>query len=136
MSTMAFDQKELYRRLRSGTILKGYNRLARKNGCRCILGVICDMAVEAGITVLKDTEYGLAYITPSRPDGETGMLPPEVVKWAGLRDSWGSAANWELPYLTDLNDNETLLSGRVKTFADMADWLEANESQYFHKEAA
>jgi hypothetical protein len=62
----------------------------------CCLGVLCDLAVKAGVTQLheerplEDSEYenernyvSYSYgLTENRKDGS--VLPPEVAQWAGL----------------------------------------------------
>lgn len=47
----------------------------------CCLGVLCEMAVEAGAV---EAEYGRSAVAYGG-DGETTYLPDAVIEWAGLR---------------------------------------------------
>lgn len=77
---------EWVRRLRSGDYEQGMGEL-RFEDKYCCLGVLCVMAVEAG--VIEETSdpmtevfaYGRA---GSDDDRQTQMLPVSVAKWAGL----------------------------------------------------
>jgi len=71
--------------LRSGDYEQGYGHLNVKSlgGVPhfCCLGVLCDLAVKAG--VVESYEEGAW--TLYGESGEGGGLPPEVQKWAGLK---------------------------------------------------
>jgi hypothetical protein len=93
---------ELIKRLRSGDYIQGKEKLALKDddGQRfCCLGVLCEMAVEAGITQRDereeehwdyDTDDEGIYVTKIAINyGTKGLsydstLPPEVAVWAGI----------------------------------------------------
>ena len=64
--------------LRSGEYQQGRNQL-RKGDEFCCLGVLCDLAVKAGVG-LNVEEGPEDYLY----DGETGSLPRAVREWAGL----------------------------------------------------
>lgn len=88
----------------------------------CCLGVLCDLAVKAGLplTVTEDDSLTNAALERSY-DGQTAALPHSVMEWAGLDDIFpvvfieqGDAAD-----LAALNDNG-------KTFPEIADLIEAS----------
>lgn len=90
----------------------------------CCLGVLCELAVEAGVIKRAD-DRGLellgqaGYLSADR-DGkvypETALLPKEVVEWAGLDGIYGFGRNSGTG-LTELNDNGV-------SFAAIADIIE------------
>lgn len=105
--------------LRSGEYEQGEGIL-KKNGKFCCLGVLCDMAVKAGVvkeTVVEDYDY-----TYSRygVDGRTSYLPSEVVSWAGLGNSYGDpklfGPSLDLPRMND----------KGISFTDIANVIEDN----------
>lgn len=68
---------EWTKRLRSGKIAQGERRLGQRNGSRCCLGVLSDIAVERGICEVSVVLDGsLEY------DGEKGLPPRSVIKMA------------------------------------------------------
>src|SRR5688572_18742504 len=83
-------------RLRDEPDRQGCGTLHSKDGKLCCLGVLCVLAVEAGVPVSIDVvdENGYAGNTfiGSRDkgvvayDGSTLIPPPSVLKWAGLTD--------------------------------------------------
>lgn len=70
-------------RLRSGEIEQGTGFLAY-HGTRCCLGVLCDLAVEAGIATVESEDKVGRYLTETDHYGCTRELPDEVSHWAGL----------------------------------------------------
>jgi hypothetical protein len=68
------------------------------NAGYCCLGVLCDLAVKAGVTQLheerpfeeSEDENERNYVSysygVSKDRKDSSVLPPEVVKWAGLGD--------------------------------------------------
>lgn len=128
--------------LRSGIPqLKGY--LAKPDGSRCCLGVLCDMAVKQGLLeVLDPNDDGyLSYVNfgDSFDEGceaeDTGLLR-SVVGWAGLYDSSADIDHPEYGTisLAALNDGSTTHSKSgdgldpivvpAHTFAQIADLIE------------
>lgn len=87
--------------LLSGKYTQTKHRLARKVGDQthyCCLGVLCELALQAGVSLTKEElSSGFSY------GGERTRLPPEVRTWSGL--------NYGLPWsknkasLSTLNDN-------------------------------
>jgi hypothetical protein len=67
--------------LRSGKYQQGRSAL-RKNDELCCLGVLCDLAVKAGVTSAMPGEDGY----PWAYDGRIDYLPDSVKEWAGLED--------------------------------------------------
>lgn len=85
----------------------------------CCLGVLCDLAVQAGVVECFKTADDPFY----RYNADESVLPKEVIKWAGLdhsdpyvtvEDGWDAEARSQL---SELND-----SGM--SFADIADLIE------------
>src|SRR6185437_7486402 len=67
--------------LRSGEFTQGKGYLD-KDGKQCCLGVLCILAVRAGVEVdvFTDEDGTVSY------DGHDLLLPPSVMAWAGLDD--------------------------------------------------
>lgn len=118
-------------RLRSGTIQQGTSYL-RSGDAMCCLGVLCELAVEAGMC-RKDT-----IIDPNGPvlyldnDGNVSAqtLPLGVREWAGLP----SVQGFEVP---EARDDDRMFGHRLRgipplsavndagfTFAEIADLIE------------
>lgn len=112
--------------LRSGEYEQGENWL-QANGKYCCLGVLCELAVEAGIV---DKDPGQSYVTFDR---EPAILPDRVITWAGLPKSSPVPEvfyHGEVVGLSDLNDGVTIfnpVSGEERTkldFSQIADIIE------------
>jgi hypothetical protein len=118
--------------LRSGEYEQGRSYLRSKdpnggNDKFCCLGVLCDLAVKAGVTEAKDNGYGNV-VYGSEDDPNTAYPPHEVVEWADLpsvnphvpfqHKAWSE--NEKRAPLTALNDNTELGLG----FAGIADLIE------------
>jgi hypothetical protein len=94
-------------RLRRGMPLDPEDLDDGYNAGYCCLGVLCDLAVKAGVTQLheerpfegSDYENERNYVSYSYGVSESrkdsSVLPPEVVKWAGL----GNAVDAVNPYV-------------------------------------
>lgn len=68
--------------LRSGDYEQGRGAL-RQGDTYCCLGVLCDLAVKAG--VIKQTEGPYDYVYGPTPYGSAAaFLPDTVIDWAGL----------------------------------------------------
>jgi hypothetical protein len=116
--------------LRSGEYEQGRSYLRSKdpnggNDKFCCLGVLCDLAVKAGVTEARDNGYG-SVVYGGEDDPNTAYPPAQVVEWAGL-----NTLNPSVPFehegwdekrapLTALNDNTELKLG----FTDIADLIE------------
>ena len=97
-------------RLRRGMPLDPEDLDDGYNAGYCCLGVLCDLAVKAGVTQLheerpfeeSDYENERNYVSYSYGVSEgrkdSSVLPPEVVKWAGL----GNAVDAVNPYVEEL----------------------------------
>ena len=73
---MNANAKKWVQALRSGKYKQAHGTLGKEDGSRCCLGVLCDLAVEAG--VIKTFNL---YST---------CLPEEVTMWAGLSSDQGA----------------------------------------------
>ena len=104
--------------LRSGTYRQISGHLADEGNGRCCLGVLCDLAVEAGV-VRKQRRSGpyVQYISVlNEDDNDGGVLPDAVVTWAGLPDCNPVPDGSDLG-LSGLNDYGM-------SFPDIADHIE------------
>jgi hypothetical protein len=90
------DVKQLWlTALESGEFAQGFCNLAYVDASgvtrRCCLGVLCELAVRAGIiptpTLNDDLSHGRRLLSY---DGPTKFLPVAVVRWAGLRGTGGN----------------------------------------------
>lgn len=83
---------EWVKRLRSGDYEQGKRHL-NANGRYCCLGVLCEIAVEAGIVTKFESGNEIAVITSNNETAViydrkfSGILPPRVVEWSGLESS-------------------------------------------------
>lgn len=117
--------------LRSGKYKQGIGRLKTRQDAgpvrHCCLGVLCDLAVEAGVvgnTLRLRMINGAEELTwRYGEEGEVNYLPPEVEKWAGLARSTAIFApvigeEGTVPTaLSSLNDSGT-------TFEEIANLIE------------
>jgi hypothetical protein len=110
---------ELTMNLRSGEFEQGRNRLRSVEGKFCCLGVLCEMAVKAGVippaTLFR--KYTDAYTYgASFDDSSMSVLPDAVRDWAGMNSSTGEFGI----------DGETLtvLNDRGESFNDIADRID------------
>jgi hypothetical protein len=79
--------------LESGKYTQGTDRLTtvvtEDIKAHCCLGVLCDLAVKAGVILYPETGYdrdGSVYLKYG-DEGQTAFLPAEVQTWAGLDDN-------------------------------------------------
>lgn len=85
--------------LRSGDYPKGENALRNTTGF-CCLGVLCDLHA-------KETGHTWEGCTLMSYYGRTGLLPPVVMRWAGIPTSLsvgGRGVEYILADANDLND--------------------------------
>jgi hypothetical protein len=105
--------------LRSGKYQQGHGflKINGKNGDEdrfCCLGVLCELAVEAGVTGRMgegyNTRYGKGY------DTNASVLPAHVRNWAGM-DSHAGSYDYGQQSLTGANDGGL-------SFSEIADIIE------------
>lgn len=109
--------KKWVKELRSGRYEQGIEKLVDHDDRFCCLGVLCNMAVDAGIGEWVRGSVGWVFKTESDVDGD--VLPLEVRKWAGMDSCGGMLNDGTLDTLTDLND-------KGKSFKELADIIEEN----------
>lgn len=86
-------KSEWVKALRSGNYSQCSNALRDDRGCFCALGVLCDLAVKAGIATWQastDSHKPDRYIVVSTDgdmsDSDDHLLPQFVQRWAGIKD--------------------------------------------------
>lgn len=106
----------------------------------CCLGVLCDLAVKAGVAVdyegptkhvgeYDPTDPEDMYWTGVTYDSNDALLPPSVRDWAGMKTSDGTVdIPWDAPDNSEMeNDWTDSLAGMNdsgKTFRDIANLIE------------
>jgi hypothetical protein len=109
-------------RLRSGQDEQGQSYLNR-NGKKCCLGVLCEIAIEDSVvTRIDDGDGFMSYLYTDDHGSQflaSTLLPPPVKKWAGLGSDNG-AYNDEPDGLVHHND------GLGQSFAEIAEIIESN----------
>jgi hypothetical protein len=107
--------------LRSGDYVQGRGALRSEDNRYCCLGVLCELAVSAGVLSEADTSLDTGCYSYPLPDGsrETGTLPRPVQWWSGVESSTGRFifAPGEAAALSQLNDGGC-------TFGQIADTIE------------
>lgn len=106
--------------LTSGDYQQGQGKLAyvdSQNKTRyCCLGVLCDLAVKAGVIdepEYDDDQHAAFY------DGEGAILPVRVYEWAGLANIHGDPTEDKSYYLPSKNDQGA-------TFTEIAKIIQEN----------
>lgn len=125
------DKAEMWQaRLRSGqhtqttgSLENTANTLDVRSGYRkighCCLGVLCVMAVEAGVIERRENAHGhVQYGNEETGEWNSGALPKAVLEWSGIKNIFGQLPSGYL--LSDLND------GQGKTFLEIADVIESD----------
>jgi len=118
--------------LRSGKYRQGKGYL-NNNGRYCCLGVLCELALKAGVLKEKFRMMGRTYYyrtgEVSGKEGAAILVPSKVMEWAGLKSASGSVSgkslvkrdnNVKFYGLDALNDD-----GGAK-FDEIADVIEKN----------
>ena len=129
--------------LRSGDYTQGSGVLKTQTGSFCCLGVLCELAVQAGVIppVAEIKSLDAPDLTIDYQYGsETGVLPNAVQEWAGLNDSegtyemtdaemterygksWDGATDYRKTSLINANDSYG------KSFEQIADLIEEHFS--------
>lgn len=133
---------EVVKRLRSGDYEQGQSALRVKGNINkpdtyCCLGVLCEMAVEAGVVLRREQElegHTYGYISTEGGQEDSAYLPAAVIEWAGIvsdvmkNPSWGEY-HYESRGHFDDGDFDSLAvmndSGSYN-FHAIADWMEQN----------
>jgi hypothetical protein len=105
--------------LRSGDYQQGKSAL-RKNDELCCLGVLCDLAVKAGVITAAPGEDGHSWSYDGVPD----YLPESVQEWARLEDGnpmVTAPGRADAEPLSILNDQYCL------SFAEIADAIDGGD---------
>ena len=132
--------------LRSGDYRQGVGYLGYRDGAGdlafCCLGVLCELAVDAGVVARHDVDgrfyYGDATDGPLDPDTThvdvyDTDLPPVVREWAGLRPEDANPVLDDVAdvgdvSMVDLNDGASAAPGiravEPRSFDEIADLIE------------
>ncbi len=124
---MKADIKKLWiNRLESGEISQTVGTLGRKTGERCCLGVLCDLAVEAGVIALPVVDNNWVREGEKLLFGDTydsAILPLSVREWAGMFTDNGRYDEFgEVQDREDESDGDCLSADndRGKSFREIA----------------
>lgn len=115
-TTQKMDPKirdEWVRRLRSGAYRQGLSVLNNGSGRFCCLGVLCEIAVEAGVAT-KNYDWDVVRYVGEVDERQEGVLPLSVRDWSGLPSTVGVFGD---DSLANRNDCGT-------SFAEIADLIE------------
>lgn len=118
---------EWTRRLRSGDHVQGVGALRRDVAGvpqYCCLGVLCEVAREAGVAVYDPVVGAYRSVADPASGDYNGVLPPPVARWAGLvtvPTSDRCDPTLAGRALSDRNDGN---HGPRQTFAELADLIE------------
>jgi hypothetical protein len=121
---------EWVRRLRSGDYVQGTGSLRRVRDDvvhYCCLGVLCEVAREAGVVELNDELGGYRSVESPGEGTYNGVLPPAVARWAGLVNDDGHVDGVDptVRGLTLSTWNDRGDTGRSRaSFARVADLIE------------
>ena len=107
--------------LRSGEYEQETSQLCF-DGRYCCLGVLCELAIKAGLDIAKEISGSEVYY-----DGESAILPDAVKEWAGLEFGNPRVSLPELGVLSlaELNDGRTP-DERQRSFPEIADLIDAH----------
>lgn len=93
-------------------------------GAHCALGVLCELAVEDGITKRRDSRHGGPSFYGKDGEGCDSILPREVVEWAGLespspivsfRDSvWDETTFFTVSELNDMGASYEYIADKIE----------------------
>jgi hypothetical protein len=114
--------------LRSGGYKQGRRRLADNDGKFCCLGVLCELATEAGV-LDKETsdQFGPIYRSTSDPgDWDRNILPQAVVDWAELESPRPMVALGADSTLVSPMGSLDFLNDTGKKFDEIAGLIEAS----------
>jgi hypothetical protein len=114
--------------LRSGGYQQGRRALNSADGF-CCLGVLCDLAVKAGVTHWGDPHSitgstGVVHDACRKCDDEAGILPGPVQKWAGLEAANPWLQLQSAGHISKAEANDAL---RLSFPADRISMSEAND---------
>jgi hypothetical protein len=101
--------------LRSGNYKQGEGRLRDSRNCYCCLGVLCDISKRG---IWQSTELGDKYRFVDKINGQSSLY--DIA--ASIADDLGISGT-EQCELIRMNDGKFV---QKKTFAEIADWIEAN----------
>jgi hypothetical protein len=85
------------------------------------LGVLCDLAIKDGVNVkvkrIRNTNENLTHYTF---DDDSGLLPPKVKVWAGIKDYTFTKT------LVDMNDTEEMNFSQIASIIRLYMTIEQN----------
>jgi len=103
--------------LESGDYKQGRERLRSKSNKFCCLGVLCNIHAQENPKFAKKMKDNLSYGTDGFGTPEGGVLPVEVMEWAGMENTDGKYASF-IPSLIELNDGGVNFEKIAQTIKD------------------
>ena len=94
--------------LRSGKYKQAKGQLRTKTNSFCCLGVLCNMHAEAHPSIAANQTDPTEYM------GNDGLLPDEVMKWAGMSSTNGSYNGRCLSNDNDIGMNFSQISIKIE----------------------
>lgn len=119
-------RKRWVQALCSGKYKRGEGSLYNADfGAHCALGVLCELAVEDGVTERRDSEHGGPSFYGKSGQGSDVTLPPEVVEWAGLEsespilsfrsEGFGDTEFWSVSEMNDLGASYEYIAEKIES---------------------
>ena len=121
--------KEWVSELRSDNYIQGMNKLKaaaseESPAAHCCLGVLCDMAVKAGVVTTEYSASDETWFFKGEGALPVSSLPPESVeKWLFGEDEIPDEFDWEVG---DREHTLYVMNDNGASFKDIADVIEAN----------
>ena len=110
----------------SGKFKKGEGSLYNSDSeSHCALGVLCELAVQDGVTERRDSRHGGPSFYGKNGNGCDSILPPEVVEWAGLEsgspilsfrsEGFGDTEFWSVSEMNDLGASYEYIAEKIES---------------------
>lgn len=110
--------------LLSGEYMQGHNVLTTESGLDCCLGVLCKLAIKAGV-ISEPIIFGGNHQYGEDGDRSSTCLPVKVMQWAGIKTPKGTLpSSFSCPSLPNtgalsgLNDNGMPFEEIAKVIAE------------------
>ena len=119
-------RKRWVQALCSGKFKRGEGSLYNSDTeSHCALGVLCELAVQDGVTERRDSRHGGPSFYGKSGEGSDNVLPPEVVEWAGLEsespilsfrsEGFGDTEFWSVSEMNDLGASYEYIAEKIES---------------------